>query len=121
MIDYRAKIIKLGYGDVCVGSVGNQLTFQNIKPTQECGTQECGTDITEDVAFAGERVLLPFNSIEDVNYFAKMLDFVASGKECAFCYDRWLITFLPDSSASLGVVNDHFGWVKRHVLYCTAC
>ena len=116
MIDFDAKTVTLGYGDVVVGHTPRGLTFQNIRPPQECGTPVYESD---NVEFFGEVVRLPINSLEDCSSFKMLLDNIRDLNE--FTYAGWVVKFIPGSDASVQVVRNHFTAVYYYVISLCAC
>lgn len=116
MIDFETKTITLGYGDVAVGSCYSGVSFQNIRPPQECGKSICEED---GVEYFGEVVVLPVRSLEDCVAFRGGLDKLVESDH--FTYDNWTVRFIPDSDVSVHVVREHFTSVYYHILSLCAC
>ena len=116
---YKDKYIELGHGDVVVGQSGSGLTFQNIRPPQECGIRCLRGQ--EGIEFLGEIIVIEFSTISQLSTFSKALSEIEAGNTDSMTFSGWTIKFIPGSKVSVGVVRHHFDCMRDRVLQTLAC
>lgn len=119
MIDYDKKVIEFGHGDICVGNMWDGLTFQNIRPPQECGTTVYRGQ--KDLEFYDEPIRITFRTLYNLVKFEDGLAAVSNKEAEYFEYDGWKFYFIPGSEVSLSVVTKHFKSAWSRVLQTIAC
>ena len=119
MIYHDNKYISLGSGDVCVGGTWNAITFQNIRPPQECGAALSRDQ--EGLEFLGDIVSFEFNNIKDLNEFGSKFRQIREKQTDCIEYKGWKLYFLPNSDASVEVVRNHFELLVYRTLNSMAC
>lgn len=117
MID--EKVIKFGYGEVCVGvePLKQEITFQNIRPPQECGTI-----IREDdnVERFGEiiAIRLSYNTYHE---YKNLLKSVNNKEIFAFWFEGYLFDFSNWNSESIRVCIEKADRAMENYILCMAC
>lgn len=119
MINHEHKYIELGHGDIVVGQSWSGLTFQNIRPPQECGAH-CWRG-QEGIDFLGEIVVVECSTISQLSTFSKALSEIEAGNTDSMTFSGWTIKFIPGSKVSVGVVRLHFDWMRDRMLQTLAC
>lgn len=107
MID--GSILKFGYGDIGVDSdvLTQRMSFQQFKPPAKCGD-----NVSEDVEYIGEEIIMKF-SFEDYCEFNKKLKEVSDRNISTFNFKGYVFDFTNYNEESVRVCKKHL----RNAMY----
>lgn len=117
MID--GKVIKFGYGEVCVGvePLKQEITFQNIRPPQECGTV-----LYEDIPAErfGEVISIHL-SYDTYLEYKNLLRSVSNKKISEFWFKGYIFDFSNWNAESIRVCMEKADRAMTNYILCMAC
>ena len=106
--------LKFGYGDIAVGSDGltQRISFQQFKPPTECGG-----NVSEDVEYIGEEVILQI-SYEEYCEFNKQLKSVLFNSISTFSFKGYIFDFTNYNEESVKVCKRHSDSAMYNYFLC---
>lgn len=105
------KILQFGYGDIAVGSLDFKqcITFQMIKPPQECGCE-----INKDAELLGEQIYIKIWDYNDYSVLNKLLsDAKDYPTQRIFNFKGYTFDFTNFSTESIRAVTGQL----KHAVY----
>lgn len=108
--------LKFGYGDIAVGANGltQTISFRQFKPPAECGDQ-----VSEEVEYIGNEIVLEF-SYESYCEFNKYLKQISNKEITEFLFKGYIFDFTNYNEKSIDVCKKHLGIAISWYLMCIA-
>ena len=115
--DYQIHI-KFGYGTVAVGTNYIELTFKNIRPPQEVGTNLA--DIEGDVEFYGT-IYSTQMKWEDIKSLREYLNIIEKDEGGCFSFHGFVFDFEVYDPRSLTAIRNQLKNIEYQYLRSIAC
>lgn len=108
--------LKFGFGDIAVGSdaLAQKIIFQQFKPPAKCGDE-----VSEDVEYIGDEIILRF-SYEDYCEFGENLKRVSNREITEFTFKRYIFDFTNFNKESIKVCKNHLNGAMQLYFMCLA-
>ena len=110
--------IQFGYGTVAVGTNYIELTFQNIKPPQEVGTNLA--DIKGEIEFYGQ-IYSTQLKWEDIKSLKEYLNIIEKDEGGCFSFHGFLFDFEVYDPRSLTAIRNQLKNIEYQYLRSIAC
>lgn len=111
------NVLKFGYGDIAVGFVANELTFQYFRPPQEVGSYVR----PDKVEWLSEKIRISFNNYNQIMSFSRLLRQASERKISVFEYAGYTFDFTNFNSRSFASISENFKYVEKWVSMAFAC
>lgn len=112
----KGNTIYFGYGDIAVGVYFSGITFQCIKPPQECGST-----VDETVEFVTDVYKLELNFYETTVLQKEIKEMIKSNKGIKISVKNYILDFTNYNVASAKVVIKQLETFISNIIMCLAC
>ena len=112
----KENTIYFGYGDVAVGVYFSGITFQGIKPPQECGSI-----VDKTAQFVTDVYILELNFVEATSLQKEIEEMIKTNKGIKISVKNYVLDFTNYNISSAKVVIKYLGKFISNIIMCLAC